>query len=81
MGLVYAALRPLLPRGNARYRLGMGMLFASAACPLATLCKLSGAAQALAWVGSGNATAAAAFVTSEGDPPGRAVAGVDEVLP
>ena len=36
LGAAYALLRSLLPRGEARYRLGMGMLLAFAVCPLLT---------------------------------------------
>ena len=37
LALVYASLRPFCASVTARYRLGMGMLFALAACPLLTL--------------------------------------------
>ena len=42
LGLVYAVLRSALPRGAARYRLGMATLFALALCPLLTLWALLG---------------------------------------
>ena len=40
LGAAYALLRSLLPRGEARYRLGMGMLAAFAVCPLLTAWRL-----------------------------------------
>ncbi|TAM61840.1 MAG: TonB family protein [Rhodanobacter sp.] len=40
LGLVYAAVRAALPRGEARYRFGMAMLLALALCPLLTIGRL-----------------------------------------
>ncbi|MDE2155025.1 MAG: TonB family protein [Xanthomonadaceae bacterium] len=40
LGLVYAAVRAALPRGEARYRFGMVMLLALALCPLLTIWRL-----------------------------------------
>ncbi|OOG47857.1 M56 family metallopeptidase [Rhodanobacter sp. C01] len=40
LGLLYALVRSLLPRGEARYRFGMGILLALAMCPLLTLWRL-----------------------------------------
>ena len=40
LGVIYALLRALLPRGEASYRLGMGMLVAFAVCPLLTAWRL-----------------------------------------
>lgn len=40
LGLVYAVVRVALPRGKARYRFGMGVLGALAACPLLTAWRL-----------------------------------------
>lgn len=37
LGLLYAAARAVLPRGEARYRFGMTVLVALALCPLLTL--------------------------------------------
>jgi bla regulator protein BlaR1 len=37
LGLLYAVVRTALPRGEARYRFGMGMLIALALCPLLTI--------------------------------------------
>lgn len=40
LGLVYVAIRAALPRGEARYRFGMGMLVALSLCPLLTAWRL-----------------------------------------
>ena len=40
LGLVYAAARTVLPRGEARYRFGMAMLMALALCPLLTVWRM-----------------------------------------
>ena len=40
LGLLYALLRQLLPRGEARYRFGMAILLVLALCPLLTLWRL-----------------------------------------
>jgi bla regulator protein blaR1 len=40
LGLVYAAVRVMLPRGEARYRFGMAMLMALALCPLLTVWRM-----------------------------------------
>ncbi|MBB6186523.1 TonB family protein [Rhodanobacter sp. MP7CTX1] len=40
LGLVYAAVRAVLPRGEARYRFGMAMLIALALCPLLTVWRM-----------------------------------------
>jgi bla regulator protein BlaR1 len=40
LGLVYAAVRTVLPRGEARYRFGMAMLVALALCPLLTVWRM-----------------------------------------
>ena len=40
LGLVYAAVRTVLPRGGARYSFGMAMLIALAVCPLLTVWRL-----------------------------------------
>jgi hypothetical protein len=40
LGLVYGAVRAVLPRGEARYRFGMAMLIALAVCPLLTVWRL-----------------------------------------
>ncbi len=48
LGAAYALLRLLLPRGEARYRFGMGMLVAFAVCPLLTAWRLL--QQAPGWV-------------------------------
>lgn len=40
LGIVYAVGRSLLPRGEARYRFGMGMLLVFGLCPLLTVWRL-----------------------------------------
>jgi bla regulator protein BlaR1 len=40
LGLVYAAVRAVLPRGEVRYRFGMAMLMALALCPLLTVWRM-----------------------------------------
>jgi bla regulator protein blaR1 len=40
LGLVYAAARAVLPRGEARYRFGMAVLMALALCPLLTVWRM-----------------------------------------
>lgn len=40
LGLIYVAVRMVLPRGEARYRFGMGILVALAVCPLLTAWRL-----------------------------------------
>lgn len=40
LGLLYAAARTMLPRGEARYRFGMAILLALALCPVLTLWRL-----------------------------------------
>jgi TonB family protein len=44
VGLIYAAVRMFLPRGEARYRFGMAMLVVLALCPLLTAWRLLDAA-------------------------------------
>ena len=40
LGIFYAVGRSLLPRGEARYRFGIGMLLAFGLCPLLTVWRL-----------------------------------------
>ena len=40
LGMVYAAVRVVVPRGEARYRFGMAMLVALALCPLLTVWRM-----------------------------------------
>lgn len=81
LGLVYAGLRPLLTRGAARYRLGMGMLFAFTLCPLLTMWKLLAQPAYLAASGTGSAMAVAASVELETHGAGAILTGFDALLP
>ena len=81
LGLVYAALRPLLPRGAARYRLGMGMLFAFALCPLLTLWKLLAQPAYIAASSTSGVMAVAASVMVETRGVGALLTGFDALLP
>ena len=58
LGLVYAAVRVVLPRGEARYRFGMGMLIALALCPFLTVWRMLDAPSAAALAGGGIITSA-----------------------
>src|SRR5690348_7126971 len=57
IGAVYAALRRCLPRGEARYLLGMMALVALALCPVLTAWHISGAITAVADTGVGTVAA------------------------
>lgn len=56
LGLVYAAVRTFLPRGEARYRFGMAMLVALALCPLLTAWRLLDTAPSVIQAAAGVAT-------------------------
>ena len=61
LGLVYAAVRAVLPRGEARYRFGMAMLIALAVCPLLTVWRLLEAPAPVLLTATETATRAAAI--------------------
>jgi len=58
LGLVYAAVRAVLPRGEARYRFGMGILIALALCPFLTVWRMLDAPPATALAAGGIITSA-----------------------
>ncbi|KZC17215.1 hypothetical protein RHOFW510R12_07130 [Rhodanobacter sp. FW510-R12] len=75
LGLVYAAVRVALPRGEARYRFGLGVLVVLAVCPLLTAWRLLQAAPPLvplaadmvaATAGGPDVTVAAAWASGSG---------------
>lgn len=75
LGLVYTAARAALPRGEARYRFGLGVLVVLAVCPLLTAWRLLQASPPVvqlatdvvaATAGVPDATAAAAWVSGSG---------------
>ncbi|MDE3210494.1 MAG: M56 family metallopeptidase [Pseudomonadota bacterium] len=81
LGLVYAGLRPLLPRGTPRYQLGMATLFAFILCPLLTVWKILLQPVSLASTDAGHAIAVATSVEFGAQGAGTALAGFDTVLP
>ncbi len=80
LGLVYFSVRSILPRGTARYRFGMGILFALAACPLVTMWQLLDTVSLTSAAGQ-----APAMSLVVGEPvaggAGHAVSGFDVLLP
>jgi TonB family protein len=80
LGLVYFSVRSILPRGTARYRFGMGILFALAACPLVTMWQLLDTVSLTPAAGQ-----APAMSLVVGEPvaggAGHAVSGFDVLLP
>jgi TonB family protein len=64
LGLVYAAVRAVLPRGEARYRFGMAMLVALALCPLLTVWRMLDAPSSVVMTASEMVTSAATSVSA-----------------
>ncbi len=59
LGLVYVAVRAVLPRGEARYRFGMAMLVVLALCPLLTVWRMLEAPSSAVMTASEMVTSAA----------------------
>ncbi|OOG36386.1 M56 family metallopeptidase [Rhodanobacter sp. C05] len=82
LGLLYAAARMALPRGEARYRFGMVILLALALCPLLTLWRLLEAAPAVIQAATDVVTPAASGQGVELGTTARTWdAGLDGLLP
>jgi len=82
LGLLYAAARMALPRGEARYRFGMIILLALALCPLLTLWRLLEAAPAVIQAATNMVTpAASGHGVALGTTARAWDAGLDALLP
>lgn len=81
LGVIYALLRALLPRGEARYRLGMGMLVAFAVCPLLTAWRLLQQAPALIHTATHMPVSLAATEVSAADIGRAWDGGIEALLP
>lgn len=81
LGLIYAAVRMFLPRGEARYRFGMAMLVALALCPLLTAWRLLDTAPSVIHAATGVATSSLIVDGAATDPAWTWGSWLDAVLP
>lgn len=81
LGLIYAAVRMFLPRGEARYRFGMAMLVALALCPLLTAWRLLDTAPSVIQAATGVATSSFIVDSAAADPAWTWGSWLDAVLP